>query len=218
MEISTQDYGYSSSKITNTKTMESLEDKYGEKFGDYLKEFSEITADGELGMNDYAKYYTQPEKMQAFTEILTAKNEEGSNIIDGGIHEGAENLYPEEIQKQINSLHIKHAETGDVSYLWMAMEVGNQYNAYKNGEDVDSIFVVRKDGSFGSGNSSTINDKDVDTQKFVDKMLEIFTQKLGNSSGDLKDKYQDLVDNYQQMKDQIETNKTNSYRGSSFYA
>jgi hypothetical protein len=219
MEISTQDYGYSSSKTTSTKTMESLEDKYGEKFDDYLKKFEELSADGVITEDEAFKL--RANKLQAVTEITDAINANGGDIQAEIKFYGWFANYPEDIANQLEGLENKFMETKDAKYKFMQTEIAMQYNAYQNGEDIDSMFVVGKDGQLfnWSENQSTMtNNKDVDAQKFVDKMLDIFIEKLGNSSGDLKDKYQDLVDNYQQMKDQIETNKTNSYRGSSFYA
>lgn len=217
MEISTQDYGYSSSKTTSTKTMESLEDKYGEKFDDYLKKFEELSADGVITGEELSGASLR--ELRALTEMTEIKNANGESIKNEIMFAGRSGI-SDEVNDYLLQLQEKHTETGDAKYMFMQTEIAMQYNAYKNGEDVDSIFVVGKDGQFNwSENQATMtNNNDVDAQKFVDKMLEIFTQKLGNSSGDLKDKYQDLVDNYQQMKDEIETNKTNSYKNSSFYA
>jgi len=104
----------------------------------------------------------------------------------------------------------------------MQTEIAMQYNAYQNGEEIDSMFVVGSDGKFNwsdGTNSSSTNSKELDTEEFVNKMIEIFTQKLGRAKNDdLKERYQDLVDNYTQMKEDIEETRTNLYKNSSFYA
>lgn len=199
MEISTQDYGYSSSKTTSTSKVIS-----NSEFESYLQE--------------------QLKTKTSNDEVSNVKNDENSPIqirhSAGTDADGNTIFFPKEIEDQLADLQKKHIETKDPKYMFMQTEIIMQYNAYQNGSDVDSMFVVGKDGQFNwtEKKATMTNNDDVDSQKFVDKMLDIFIEKLGNSSGDLKDKYQDLVDNYQQMKDQIETNKTNSYRESSFYA
>ena len=137
-----------------------------------------------------------------------------------------ENFYfiylPKEIENQSDELENKLIETGEAQYKFMQTEIAMQYNAYQNGEEIDSMFVVGSDGKFNwsdGTNSSSTNSKELDTEEFVNKMIEIFTQKLGRAKNDdLKERYQDLVDNYTQMKEDIEETRTNLYKNSSFYA
>ena len=202
MAISTQDYGYSSSNLdTKEQVVKNSE------FESYLQEIQKTN-----NSNDNIFSIEESNETDSIKIKRVAGIDENGNFI----------YFPKEIENQLDELGNKFIETGDAKYKFMQTEIAMQYNAYQNGEEIDSMFVVGSDGKFNwsdGTNSSSTNSKELDTEEFVNKMIEIFTQKLGRAKNDdLKERYQDLVDNYTQMKEDIEETRTNLYKNSSFYA
>ncbi len=199
------------------KTIESLEKRYGKNFESYLNDFEKFSKDGVITQEELSN--TKLNELRALTEITNIKNANGENIKNEVMYGGISGV-SDEINDYLSQLQEKHLETKDPKYLFMQTEITLQYNAYQNGDDIDSMFVVGKNGQFNWSENkvTTLNNENVDNQKFVDTMLEIFTNKLKNTDGDLKEKYQDLVDNYQEMKQTFKEKEINSYKGTSFYA
>ncbi len=196
------------------KTIESLEKRYGKNFESYLNDFEKFSKDGVITQEELSN--TKLNELRALTEITNIKNANGENIKNEVMYGGVSGV-SDEINDYLSQLQEKHLETKDPKYLFMQTEITLQYNAYQNGDNIDSMFVVGKNGQFNwSENKVTLNNENVDSQKFVDTMLEIFTNKLKNADGNLKEKYQDLVDNYQEMKQTFK--EKNSYKKTSFYA
>jgi len=190
------------------KTMDDLEKKYGDKFEDYLQKFNELTkGDSTITLDEGV--HLRPSELKALADITEVKNVNGGNFTDN-VQWRSNSNYPPEIQDKLDSLYeleMDAAKAGDNKKLFdiisMEVEITKQYNQYMNGEKPTSFFQVDDNGKFMSELKST--NKKFDTQEFVNKMLEVFTDELTKAkTNDQKEIYQRLVDGYKDMKEQLE--------------
>ena len=113
-------------------------------------------------------FNTKLNELRALTEITNIKNANGENIKNEVMYGGISGV-SNEINDYLSQLQEKHLETKDPKYLFMQTEITLQYNAYQNGDDIDSMFVVGKNGQFNWSENkvTTPNNENVDNQKFV---------------------------------------------------